>query len=429
MATCITKAWGSHIASSAWWVYASQVSKAAQPGEYVTKGSFIIRGKKNYLPSCPLVLGFGILFRVDEISAEKHRKQSQEQAQNLSEMEPEEYTAPAPTDDNDESTLEEYTANPPTNDNGEGDLDGEEEYPDISLDVPTVRLQVEEENPDEYSIIEFANKTRAKKTNVPKKELETKEYLEKKAEEERKAAAAKKVGKRQKHKLEKIRKKYKDQDEEEREMRLMLLGSRGKQKSDDGKGVNGEEVGDKHPSAKNNKGVTKGERQRPQKPELEDMQSTNKENATDLNREKNHDVSGKNGDEADEAVIKIEDSAISDSAQEDVVNGDSKNEVQDGPNDPSTATEQNPSSQTKDAAVGDGEGGKGAENDDDEEDLKTTSEGTEALVSQLISNPEPDDVLLYAVTMVFQNFKYKVKLTPGSSKKGKAGKLAIDLFL
>ncbi|KIH43874.1 hypothetical protein ANCDUO_26114, partial [Ancylostoma duodenale] len=79
---------------------------------------------------------------------------------------------------------------------------------------------------------------------------------------------------------------------------------------------------------------------------------------------------------------------------------------------------------------------RAVENDDDDREAKVTStdEGTEGLMSELLSNPEPDDVLLYAVPMVgpyqvFQNFKFKVKLTPGSSKKGKAGKMAVDLFL
>lgn len=36
-----------------------------------------------------------------------------------------------------------------------------------------------------------------------------------------------KITKRQKHKMEKIQKKYKDQDENERQIRLTLLGSAG----------------------------------------------------------------------------------------------------------------------------------------------------------------------------------------------------------
>jgi hypothetical protein len=40
------------------------VSKAAPTGEYLPTGSFMIRGKKNYLPPQPLVFGFGFMFKV-----------------------------------------------------------------------------------------------------------------------------------------------------------------------------------------------------------------------------------------------------------------------------------------------------------------------------------------------------------------------------
>jgi hypothetical protein len=53
-------------------VYPHQVSKTAPTGEYLTVGSFMIRGKKNFLPPHPLVMGFGILFRLDESSLAAH---------------------------------------------------------------------------------------------------------------------------------------------------------------------------------------------------------------------------------------------------------------------------------------------------------------------------------------------------------------------
>lgn len=40
-----------------------QVSKTAPSGEYLPTGSFMIRGKKNFLPPQPLVMGFGFLFK------------------------------------------------------------------------------------------------------------------------------------------------------------------------------------------------------------------------------------------------------------------------------------------------------------------------------------------------------------------------------
>lgn len=58
--------------TSAWWVYPHQVSKTAPTGEYLTVGSFMIRGKKSFLPPHPLVMGFALLFRLDESSLGSH---------------------------------------------------------------------------------------------------------------------------------------------------------------------------------------------------------------------------------------------------------------------------------------------------------------------------------------------------------------------
>ncbi|KXS09301.1 DUF814-domain-containing protein [Gonapodya prolifera JEL478] len=66
MAVCTSGAWDSKVITSAWWVHPDQVSKTAPTGEYLTAGSFMIRGKKNWLPPVQLVYGFALLFRVEE---------------------------------------------------------------------------------------------------------------------------------------------------------------------------------------------------------------------------------------------------------------------------------------------------------------------------------------------------------------------------
>ncbi|KAJ1369176.1 hypothetical protein KIN20_030581 [Parelaphostrongylus tenuis] len=76
MAVCCSSSWTSQIVSAAWWVYDHQVSKVAPSGEYLTHGSFMIRGKKNFMPCSPLQLGFGILFRVDEVSVTNRNQQT-----------------------------------------------------------------------------------------------------------------------------------------------------------------------------------------------------------------------------------------------------------------------------------------------------------------------------------------------------------------
>ncbi|XP_064185835.1 ribosome quality control complex subunit NEMF-like isoform X1 [Anguilla rostrata] len=73
MSVCYSAAWDAKVITSAWWVHHHQVSKTAPTGEYLTTGSFMIRGKKNFLPPSYLMMGFGFLFKVDEQSLWRHR--------------------------------------------------------------------------------------------------------------------------------------------------------------------------------------------------------------------------------------------------------------------------------------------------------------------------------------------------------------------
>jgi hypothetical protein len=69
-----SSAWDSKAAMPAWWVNADQVSKSAPSGEYLKTGSFEVRGKKNFLPPAPLLLGFGVMFHVSDESKANHMK-------------------------------------------------------------------------------------------------------------------------------------------------------------------------------------------------------------------------------------------------------------------------------------------------------------------------------------------------------------------
>lgn len=69
-----SSAWDSKALMAAWWVNADQVSKTSPTGEYLTLGGFVIRGEKNFLPPAQLLLGFGVLFQISEESKAKHVK-------------------------------------------------------------------------------------------------------------------------------------------------------------------------------------------------------------------------------------------------------------------------------------------------------------------------------------------------------------------
>lgn len=67
-------AWESKAVMAAWWVKAEQVSKTLPGGDILPPGSFTIAGEKNFLPPSPLLVGFAVLFRVSEESRSKHTR-------------------------------------------------------------------------------------------------------------------------------------------------------------------------------------------------------------------------------------------------------------------------------------------------------------------------------------------------------------------
>ena len=76
LCVCRSSAWAAKTGGvSAWWVDKSQVSKTAPSGEYLPTGSFMVRGKKHYLPAVQLELGVGALFQLHEDSVKNHENE------------------------------------------------------------------------------------------------------------------------------------------------------------------------------------------------------------------------------------------------------------------------------------------------------------------------------------------------------------------
>ncbi|KAL8994031.1 MAG: hypothetical protein Q9169_005891 [Polycauliona sp. 2 TL-2023] len=73
-AVSTSSAWDSKAVMSAWWVHPEQVSKSGSTGDYLPAGNFNIKGEKVYLPPAHLLLGFGVLFQINEESLARHRK-------------------------------------------------------------------------------------------------------------------------------------------------------------------------------------------------------------------------------------------------------------------------------------------------------------------------------------------------------------------
>ncbi|KAG9206534.1 hypothetical protein G6514_003366 [Epicoccum nigrum] len=74
LTVCTSEAWDSKAVMSAWWVLADGVTKTGQTGEFLAPGVFNIKGKKEYLPPAQLMVGLGVMFEISEDSKARHHK-------------------------------------------------------------------------------------------------------------------------------------------------------------------------------------------------------------------------------------------------------------------------------------------------------------------------------------------------------------------
>ena len=71
-AVCHSRAWDAKIVTDVYWVHADQVSKTPPTGLYIATGSFIIRGKRNFITPNKLELGFTLMFSLSPESIANH---------------------------------------------------------------------------------------------------------------------------------------------------------------------------------------------------------------------------------------------------------------------------------------------------------------------------------------------------------------------
>ncbi|GFF34380.1 nuclear export mediator factor Nemf [Aspergillus lentulus] len=67
-----SSAWESKAVMAAWWVNANQVTKTTTGGLLPT-GEFEVKGEKNFLAPSPLVLGFAVMFQISKESLKNHK--------------------------------------------------------------------------------------------------------------------------------------------------------------------------------------------------------------------------------------------------------------------------------------------------------------------------------------------------------------------
>ncbi|CAB4489274.1 unnamed protein product [Rhizophagus irregularis] len=443
MSVCQSKAWEAKIITSAYWVHAEQVSKTAPTGEYLTTGSFMIRGKKNFLPPVHLVYGFGLLFRLDEQSIPNHLHErrpirneeeideeiqasegqnikddllndnyinekdmnSQEKKDDVMEFrsdiiyhkvsgvspELEEVQEPQQqrSDESNDDMSSEKVRSAITID----DMSSEKVRSAITIDKSLWdKYNLDEYGEDQYEIEGSNEKPTTKKKYISVKEKRTmKKQKQGKGDtdsgridnnqqinnkdtniedKEKQAKKSTQIPRGKKGKMKKLKDKYADQDEEERAIRMELLGSN---KAPKNKGKKGKKES-------TNKGVpnsVKGSKPEKEQNFQNNLSQDPEADKEDIDEEKL--ASGvKDEEEAEEIrqLLKEENITV----------------------------------------------------------LEPETMESLTVLDTLTGSPLPEDNLLFAVPVCapyisLQKYKYKVKLTPGSTKKGKACKTAISFFL
>jgi predicted ribosome quality control (RQC) complex YloA/Tae2 family protein len=168
---CRSSAWEQKLISEAYWVHDHQVSKTAPSGEYLQTGSFMIRGKKNYVRPSKLEMGFTYLFCLDEMSIPNHINDRKIRV---------------------------------------ADLGVQEQEDESGSDSPVEDNKIETK-------VEEKRKKEQKPNKKPTKPVEVKAEVKK---EEKK----KQISKHKQKKIKKMKEKYGELDEDERELVLKLIG-------------------------------------------------------------------------------------------------------------------------------------------------------------------------------------------------------------
>ncbi|XP_037550970.1 nuclear export mediator factor NEMF [Nematolebias whitei] len=427
MAVCYSAAWDAKIITSAWWVHHNQVSKTAPSGEYLTTGSFMIRGKKNFLPPSYLIMGFGFVFKVDDQSVFRHRgerkvKTVEEDMEDLT-------SRAAELLEEGEELIGDDSSNEDQGDDGEtkeaedkrmeenGEMgkdesgepeeqaadaggmhnpeehkeeeSGEEEDPDLEeFNFPDTTISLSHLQPSRSSQSPGCNNETTAQADV---DSQGRKHMSAKQRREEKKKKQKQEGCNAEEKTE-----------------ISSVASAGEKGPKSGGGPS------QQPLKRGQKNKMKKIKEKYKDQDEEDrelmMQLLGSAGSSKEDKEK-----GKKGKKGKEEPVRRPAS-----------------QKQQRPRNVATEVKKVEGEETQP-----GEEGGPAEQEDKEDEVDQDNPGAEEaenLLTSLSGQPHADDVLLFAVPVcapytALSNYKYKVKLTPGSQKKGKAARTALFSFI
>ncbi|NXC11540.1 NEMF factor, partial [Orthonyx spaldingii] len=443
MALCYSAAWDARVVTSAWWVSHSQVSKTAPTGEYLTTGSFMIRGKKNFLPPSYLMMGFSFLFKVDESCVWRHREERKVKVQDedldtvsssASELVAEEVEL---LDGGDSSSEEEKAEGEEAPEDveataessraeGAAELEQEQEQGGGNTPAPEAASEEEEggeseeEHPEpkrEVKEEEEEEEVNYPDTTIDLSHLQSQRSLQKiiPREEEPSSSDSKAQGRR--HLSAKERREMKKKKQQNNSENSELPEEKQKETETE---TQPPAAPNSHRAAPAPQPIKRGQKSKMKKmkEKYRDQDEEDRELIMKLlgsagSNKEDKGKKGKKGKTKEEAAKKQQQKTKPlrrAGGKESLPAGILLHEAQD------TALDE-------------------LQEDKEEQDQEQPGlEDSVALLDSLTGQPHPEDILLFAVPIcapytAMTNYKYKVKLTPGTQKKGKAAKIALHNFM
>ncbi|KAL0269425.1 UNVERIFIED_CONTAM: hypothetical protein PYX00_007165 [Menopon gallinae] len=405
MALAYSAAWKAKVLAAAWWVKSDQVSKTAPTGEYITTGSFIIRGKKNYLPPGNLIMGYSFLFKLEENSVFRHRderkvKTLEEEFNNIKAKEEEEKDEVEIilSDDGEEEEEDD-------DDDEESPVDKKPEFESALEDIK------EEVNDEDNEEAEIEGKVEDRKVeHEGENEDEVEENAEVISSFPDREIKIHHSGKGISLQTEPINQKSEDLEEV-----VVFLG--------DDKPVrvkmNQKEKGNKQKNDKQDNKSQKNKETPKMKEEINKQENKTKKGLR--GKMKKIKEKYKDQDEEDRQLyLEI--------LQNVVTRKNRKDKKKDNSSEAKTEKKEERKQKTENRTP------REKRDDDDGEQIEPAVNVDLEVLNSLTGIPHGEDELLFAVPVVapyssLHNYKYKVKITPGTGKRGKAAKTAMQLFM
>ena len=394
---CNSSGWDSKIVTSAWWVHSHQVSKTANTGEYLTTGSFMIRGKKNFLRPSRLELGYGILFRIDEDCVEGHVGERTIRSMNLVEerekwQKNNDLVKKNPNKKMNKNSTSKEENREDQEEEEEEQIEKEDVKKEKNINQATSSLIKNEQNKETDKNVTESKEEKdllsapsapsvpsapmldatmslpSTHTNGNNNNDKTYDYDQgnKKQKKKKMDKEEPKLNRGQKRRQKKLKKKYINQDEDEKRMRMEALGNPMQQSKT-------KNFKDKNPKEENGENGENGEEEK------------NGNEYNEKNKKKNW--GGERTWSADDYKRRAERKQIQKKQQQ-----------------------------------------------KRSQEMVAEEPGGQDHLEVLTGRPTDEDVFKYCLPVcapysVLSKYKFKVKLTPGSQKRGKASKEAIEMML